>query len=58
MSKIPEALHDHINAAFPQNVCLLGTVREDGFAHISPRGSTQVFDGKRRDPWLWRGPGP
>jgi len=51
MSKIPEALHDYVNTAFPQNVCLLGTVMEDGFANISPRGSTQVFDGETLAIW-------
>ena len=51
MSKIPEALHEYINTAFPQNVCLLGTVREDGYANISPRGSTQVFDGDTLAVW-------
>ena len=51
MSKIPEALHGYINTAFPQNVCLLGTVRDDGFANISPRGSTQVFDGNTLAVW-------
>lgn len=51
MSKIPEALHDYINTAFPQNVCLLGTVREDGYANVSPRGSTQVFDGDTLAVW-------
>ena len=51
MSKIPEALHDYINTAFPENVCLLGTVMEDGFANISPRGSTQVFDGGTLAVW-------
>ncbi len=51
MTKIPRALHDHINTAFPQNVCLLGTVRADGFANISPRGSTQVFDDETLAVW-------
>lgn len=44
MAKIAKALHEHINSAFPQNVCLLGTATGDGFANISPRGSIQVFD--------------
>ena len=44
MARIPEALRDYINTAFPQNVCLLGTVLDDGYANISPRGSTQAFD--------------
>lgn len=44
MAKIPAALHTHINAAFPQNVCLIGQIRPDGFPNASPRGSAQVFD--------------
>ena len=51
MSKIPEALHEYINTAFPQNVCLVGTVMADGFANISPRGSAQVFDGDTLAVW-------
>ena len=51
MSKIPAALHDPINNAFPQNVCLVGAIRPDGFANISPRGSTQVFDGDTLAVW-------
>jgi hypothetical protein len=51
MSKIPEALHDYINNAFPKNVCLVGTVMKDGFANISPRGSVQVFDGDTLGVW-------
>ena len=51
MSRIPASLHEYINTAFPQNVCLVGTVREDGFANISPRGSTQVFDGETLAVW-------
>ncbi len=51
MSKIPEALHEHINDAFPQNVCLVGSIREDGFAQISPRGSVQVVDGDTLGIW-------
>ncbi len=51
MSKIPDTLHEHINAAFPQNVCLLGTVQANGYANISPRGSTQVLDGDTLAVW-------
>jgi len=42
MSGIPRALHDHINTAFPANVCLVATVLPDGFAQVTPRGSTMV----------------
>ena len=51
MGKIPQSLHDYINTAFPQNVCLLGTVTSDGFANISPRGSVQVVDGDTLGLW-------
>ena len=51
MSKIPDALHGPINTAFPQNVCLVGSLREDGFANISPRGSVQVVDGDTLGIW-------
>jgi|TARA_B100000315_G_scaffold22434_1_gene19495 hypothetical protein len=51
MSKIPDALHEPINTAFPQNVCLVGSLREDGFANISPRGSVQVVDGDTLGIW-------
>jgi hypothetical protein len=44
VATIPKALHEHINTAFPANVCLVGTVLPSGFAQVSPRGSTMVFD--------------
>jgi uncharacterized protein len=44
VAKIPKTLHEHINTAFPANVCLVGTVLPNGFAQVSPRGSTMVFD--------------
>jgi len=44
MTKIPRVLHEHINTAFPVNVCLVATVLPDGFAQVTPRGSTMVFD--------------
>ena len=39
---IPKVLHEHINTDFPANVALVGTVQPDGYAQISPRGSTTV----------------
>ena len=51
MAKIPKALHQYINTAFPDNVCLVGTVLKDGFANISPRGSIQVFDDETLAVW-------
>jgi hypothetical protein len=44
MPVIPKTLHTHINTAFPNDVCLIGTVLPNGFAQVTPRGSTQVFD--------------
>ena len=44
MATIPRVLHEHINTAFPANVCLVGTVLPNGFAQITPRGSTMVYD--------------
>jgi hypothetical protein len=44
VATIPKTLQPHINTAFPDNVCLVGTVLPDGFAQITPRGSTMVYD--------------
>lgn len=44
MPGIPKTLQSHINSAFPNDVCLIGTVLPNGYAQITPRGSTQVFD--------------
>ena len=44
MAKIPQVLHEHINTAFPANVCLVATVLPSGFAQVTPRGSTMVFN--------------
>jgi hypothetical protein len=51
MAKIPTVLHEHINTAFPANVCLVGTVQPNGFAQISPRGSTMVYDDEHLALW-------
>ena len=51
MSRIPKALHEHINTAFPANVCLVATVLPDGFAQVSPRGSTMVVDDEHLGLW-------
>ncbi|MGA7868213.1 MAG: hypothetical protein WCA23_30330 [Stellaceae bacterium] len=51
MAKIPEILQSHIDTAFPANVCLVGSVLPNGFAQISPRGSTMVFDDTRIALW-------
>ena len=44
MGRIPKTLHEHINTAFPANVCLVATVLPNGFAQVTPRGSTMVYD--------------
>jgi hypothetical protein len=44
MATIPRILHEHIDTAFPAHVCLVGTVQPDGYAQVSPRGSTMVYD--------------
>ena len=51
MATIPKVLHEHINTAFPANVCLVGTVQPIGFAQISPRGSTMVYDDEHLALW-------
>ena len=51
MAKIPNVLHEHINTAFPANVCLVGTVLPNGFAQVSPRGSTMVYDDEHLALW-------
>ena len=51
MAKIPKALHEHINTAFPAHVCLVGTVLPSGFAQVSPRGSTMVYDDEHLALW-------
>jgi hypothetical protein len=44
VATIPKVLHEHIDTAFPASVCLVGTVLPSGFAQITPRGSTMVYD--------------
>jgi predicted pyridoxine 5'-phosphate oxidase superfamily flavin-nucleotide-binding protein len=51
MSRIPRALHEHINTAFPANVCLVATVLPEGFAQVTPRGSTMVYDDEHLALW-------
>ena len=51
MARIPKVLHEHVNAAYPGFVCLVGMVQPNGFAQISPRGSTMVFDDQRLGLW-------
>ena len=51
MAIIPKVLHEHINTAFPANVCLVATVLPNGFAQVSPRGSTMVLDDEHLALW-------
>jgi len=51
MTRIPKTLHEPINTAFPNDVCLVATVLPSGFAQVSPRGSTQVFDDQHFSLW-------
>ena len=51
MATIPKVLREHIDTAFPANVCLVATVLPNGFAQVSPRGSTMVFDEQRLAVW-------
>jgi len=44
MAKIPKSLQEHINTAFPANVCLLASALPSGFAQVTPRGGTMVYD--------------
>ena len=48
---IPKPLQEHINTAFPANVCLVGVALADGYAQISPRGSTMVYDDQHLALW-------
>jgi hypothetical protein len=51
MARIPKVLQPHVNAAFPANVCLVGSVLPNGFAQITPRGGTMVFDDQHIALW-------
>jgi uncharacterized protein len=51
MAVIPKVLHEHIDTAFPVNVCLVGSVLPNGYAQVSPRGSTMVFDDEHLALW-------
>ena len=48
---IPKVLRSHIDSALPDFVCLVGSVLPDGYAHITPRGSTMVFDDEHIGLW-------
>lgn len=51
MTTIPKKVWPLIDGAFPQHTCLIGTVLGNGFAQITPRGSTQVYDDQHISLW-------
>jgi len=51
MPTIPKKVQPLIDAAFPEHVCLIGTVLGNDFAQITPRGSTQVYDDDHISIW-------
>ena len=51
MARIPKSLHEHINTAFPAHLTLVGTVQPDGYAQVTPRGSTLVYDDEHLSLW-------
>ena len=51
MAKIPRVLHEHINTAYPAHVCLVATVLPSGYAQVTPRGSTMVYDDEHLALW-------
>jgi hypothetical protein len=51
MTKIPKKVWPLIDNAFPDHTCLIGTVLGNGFAQITPRGSTQVYDDEHISLW-------
>ena len=51
MAMIPKILQPHIDGAFPVNVCLVGSVLPNGFAQVTPRGSTMVYDDNHLALW-------
>jgi hypothetical protein len=51
VATIPKTLQPHINTAFPEHVCLVGTALPNGYAQITPRGSTMVLDDEHIGLW-------
>jgi hypothetical protein len=51
MGTIPKKIQPLIDGGFPMHTCLIGTVLENGFAQITPRGSTQVYDDDHISLW-------
>jgi len=44
MAAISDVLVSDVNAVFPEDACLVSTVRSGGYPRVSPRGSVQAFD--------------
>ncbi len=51
MARIPKTLQAHINGAFPDHVCLVASVLPNGFAQVTLRGSTMVYDDEHLALW-------
>jgi hypothetical protein len=51
MARIPKTLQPHIDSAFPEFVCQIGTVLPNGYAQITVRGSTMAYDDEHFALW-------
>jgi hypothetical protein len=51
MARIPKTLQPHIDSAFPEFVCQIGTVLPNGYAQITMRGSTMAYDDEHFALW-------
>ena len=51
MTTIPKRIWPLVDGAFPTHTCLIGTVLKNGFAQITPRGSTMVYDDQHLALW-------
>jgi hypothetical protein len=54
VAKIPKVLQSHINNAYEheESIPLIGIALPDGYVHITPRGSTQVYDDDHFSWWI------
>ena len=52
--KIPQTLQPHINKAYEveEEVPLIAIALPDGYTHVTPRGSTQVYDDEHFSLWI------
>ena len=51
MARIPKTLQPHIDSAFPEFVCQIGTVLPNGYTQITVRGSTMAYDDEHFALW-------